>query len=156
LPTQTLEVRDDQFSQYHESGRRRLLGNPQEGLMPLQPEKSIVSINEPYRKAARKTLGNLTKTPTSQLIDLYYACERAEEDWQNALDHTVGRNERTAERVAAHELDRIFYMQEIIVAEMRKRSPDDRYEVERVRAMLSWFDKSGQTTRISMRRCSSQ
>jgi hypothetical protein len=107
-----------------------------EGLMP-QAQKSIVSINEPYQRAARKTLGDLSKASVRELIELYYACEAADERW-GALE-MKGR----AERVAIHELDRVFYMQEVIIAEMQKRPPGDREEVKRISAMLSWFDKSG-------------
>jgi hypothetical protein len=98
--------------------------------------QSTDSINDYYRKAARKRLGNLSTMTMLSLTKLYDACEYAEETWLDAFEDN-GR----AGSAITQEMDRLFYMQEAIVDEVRKRPTPDNDELERANLLIAWFDK---------------
>jgi hypothetical protein len=98
--------------------------------------QSADRINDYHRKAARKSLGNLSRMTMLNLIKLYDACECAEETWLDAFED----DGRTGS-VITQEMDRLFYMQEAIVDEVRKRPTPDKHELERANVLIAWFDK---------------
>jgi hypothetical protein len=98
--------------------------------------ESAYSINDYHRKAARKSLGNLSRMTMMNLTKLYVACMYAEETWLDAFED----DGRTGS-VITQEMDRLFYMQEAIVDEVRKRPTPDNDELERAHMLIGWFDK---------------
>jgi hypothetical protein len=48
-------------------------------------------------------------------------------------------------------MDRLFYMQEAIVDEVRKRPTPDNDELERANLLIAWFDKLEQDDEGSLR-----
>jgi hypothetical protein len=103
-------------------------------------------------KAARVIVGNLSSSTVDQLVTLYDACECAAEVWLGAVNKPRScyeGDDKNVVRIMDEEMDRLWHIQELIVAELRRRTPEPhqqpvdrrRDQVERARVLMDWFCK---------------
>jgi hypothetical protein len=108
---------------------------------------SGIAISKHHRDAARVTLGELSKASIQQLVTLFDACSSAQDIWNGAGMMPRSGYEGDDERVPtilSDEWMRLFYLKEAIVAEVRRRPMPDRYETERARVLVAWYDATGE------------
>jgi hypothetical protein len=110
------------------------------------------SPTERGRKTASAAIGDLSSATVDQLATLYDACESAVAVWLGAVNQPRSCYEGDDEHVVDimdQEMDRLFYIQELVVAELRGRAPEAIHDpcrrrqdrVVRARVLMDWFCK---------------
>lgn len=100
---------------------------------------------EKYRLRADEAVGDLSAAALLQLVTVYDACEAATNVWCGTANMPrlgfEGEDDRPHDLVE-DEMARLWYMQERIVAELRRRPmPDPRDEGARARVLVCWYWK---------------
>jgi hypothetical protein len=116
--------------------------------MTSAPESS----SDRTEKTARVIVGDLSSATVDQLVILYDACECAVAVWVGAVNQPRAcyeGDDKNVVRIMDEEMDRLWHIQELVIAELRRRAPEPNHDpiqrrrdqVERARVLIDWFCK---------------